>query len=55
MNQAIMQMQNSMKAQQNQGIIVEDSVDVLVKKLTQAGKKVKIIEESDGDDENSDE
>ena len=44
-------MQNSLKATKDgAGYIVEDSVDFLVKKLESQGKKVKIIEEDE--DEN---
>ena len=54
MNQAIMQMQSSMKAQQNnQGFIVEDSAESLIRKLTLQGKKVKIISEDEEDEEES--
>jgi hypothetical protein len=34
-----------------EGYIVEDSVDILVKKLESQGKKVKIIEEGEEEDE----
>ncbi len=54
MGEALAAMQNSMKAAK-EGYIVEDSVDVLVKKLESQGKKVKIImedeEENDGQEE----
>ena len=50
MGVAIAAMQNSMKAAK-EGYIVEDSVDSLVKKLESQGKKVKIIEEGEEEDE----
>ena len=50
MGEAIAAMQNSMKAAK-EGYIVEDSVDVLVKKLESQGKKVKIIAEDEDDDD----
>lgn len=43
MNQAMVNMQASMKQQQN--IAIEESVDDLVLKLQNKGKKIKIIEE----------
>jgi len=53
MGEALAAMQNSMKAAKD-GYIVEDSVDVLVKKLESQGKKVKIIEEDEEDEETPD-
>ena len=52
MGQAIAAMQNSLKATKDgAGYIVEDSVDILVKKLESQGKKVKIIEEDEDENE----
>jgi uncharacterized protein YlzI (FlbEa/FlbD family) len=52
MGEAIAAMQNSLKATKDgAGYIVEDSVDVLVKKLESQGKKVKIIEENEDEDD----
>jgi len=52
MGQAIAAMQNSIKATKDgAGYIVEDSVDILVKKLESQGKKVKIIEEDEDENE----
>jgi hypothetical protein len=53
MGEALAAMQNSMKAAKD-GYIVEDSVDFLVKKLESQGKKVKIIEDGDADEEDED-
>lgn len=44
-------MQNSLKSQHT-GVIIEDSIDTLIKKLEGQGKKVKIINE---DEENTNE
>ncbi len=52
MGEALAAMQNSMKAAKD-GYIVEDSVDSLVKKLESQGKRVKIIEEGEDDDDAS--
>ena len=53
MNQAMVNMQASMKQQQN--IAIEESVDDLVLKLQNKGKKIKIIEEgADNEDDLND-
>jgi hypothetical protein len=52
MGEAIAAMQKSMNAAK-EGYIVEDSVDILVKKLESQGKRVKIIEEEDVDENDS--
>lgn len=49
MGQALNAMQNSMKTAKG-GQIVEDSVDVLLKKLESQGKKVKIINDDEDED-----
>lgn len=49
MGEALKGMQNSMKTAKG-GQIVEDSVDVLLKKLESQGKKVKIINDDDDED-----
>lgn len=54
MGEALAAMQNSMKAAK-EGYIVEDSVDILVKKLESQGKKVKIIAEDEDDDDRQEE
>lgn len=46
MGEALTAMQNTLKANKG-GLIVEDNVDSLIKKLEEQGKKVKIIEEDD--------
>ncbi len=47
MSKVVAQMQNSMKADRN----VEESVDILVKKLEGKGKKIKILEEDGSESE----
>jgi hypothetical protein len=43
-------MQNSLKSQ-NTGYIIEDSADQLIKKLEGQGKRIKILNDDDLDDE----
>lgn len=52
MNEALVAMQNSMKVAKDMAHeqIVEDNVDMLIKKLEGHGKRVKIIESNEEDD-----
>lgn len=51
MNIAIQQIQSSMKNQIASGFIVEDSVDVLIKKLEGQGKRIKILDDNEDEGE----